>query len=160
VQGKRLHPDSGRGELSRGDGIELLEQAKARFDRFVRWPFEPFELARIAAPGEDVEHRPRQVDAMDLGLPMALEPIRLMPQAENGARSETRRAPRPLIRGVGGDSLGREAVDGAVRIVACHLVEAGVDDRAHARHGQGGLGQIGGQNNPPLVGRSDCRILL
>ena len=66
-----------------------------------------------------------------------------IPQAHRDAWSGTSRAAGTLLGRVGGDSLGLEAVDAAVRIVARDLVKPGVDDGGDARYGDRRLGDIG-----------------
>ena len=65
-----------------------------------------------------------------------------------------------LIGRVLRDALGLEAVDRALGVVARDLVQAGVDDARHVRHGQRRLGEIGRENDAPAAGRPQRGVLL
>ena len=86
-------------------------------------------VARIAAPRDDVEHRARQIDAVNLRLAMRPQPVARIPQPQHDARRQAPGAAGALIGRVGGDALGLEAVDAALGVVPRDLVQPGVDDR-------------------------------
>ncbi len=130
------------------DQAEACEQRQRRVERVFARTFEPLERARIAAPGDDVERGARQIDAVNLRLAMRAQAIARVPQAPHHAGRQASGAPGPLIRGVGRDALGLEAVDAAVGVVARDLLQAGVDHRRHARHRQRRLGDVGGDDDP------------
>ena len=117
-------------------------------------------VARIAAPGHDVEHDGREIDACDLRLSMRPQPIARVPQPHRDARRRPSRASRALIGRVGRDALLLEAVHQPIRVVPRDLVQPGVDDDAHVRHGQRGLGDVGGENHARLGRRGDGGVLL
>ena len=67
-------------------------------------------------------------------------------------------AARALRRRIGRHALELERVDAAILVVARDLVQAGVDDRGDARHGQRRLRDVGGENHAarpaPAIARS------
>ena len=118
-------------------------------ERFFPRPLEPLERPRIAAPRDDVEQRGRQIDPVDLRLAVRPQAIARDPTAGAPSPAQAAGAAGALIRGVGGDALGLEAVDAAIGVVARDLVQPGIDDRRHARNRQRRLGDVGGDDDPP-----------
>jgi hypothetical protein len=142
------------------DRPELLEQEERRLDALARRRVEPLERARIAAPGEHVEHGVGEIDSMDLGLAVRPQPIRLAPEAPHAAGSQASGPAGALRRGVGGNPLEVQRIDAAVRIVACDLVQAGVDDSGDAGNGQRRLRDVRGQDDAPRRACRDGAILI
>ncbi len=127
--------------------LELLEQRDGGVDSIHRRRLEPRERARVAAPGHDVEHRPRQIDAMNLRLAVRPQSIGPVPQAQRQAGTKPAGAAGALIGRVLGNAFGLEAVHGAVGVVARDLLQPDVDDRGDARHRQRGLGDVGREDD-------------
>jgi hypothetical protein len=90
---------------------------------------------------------------------MRAQSIARVPQPAHASGPEACGASCALVGAVERDALGLERVDAARCVVACHLVEAGIDDRVHARHGDRGLGNVGRQNDSS-VARHERAILL
>jgi hypothetical protein len=81
-------------------------------------------------------------------------------QPDGDAVRDAAAAPGALVGRCLGHALdGQPLHFGAVR-VARDARGAGVDDVLDARHGQGGLGHVGGQHNPPLAARVEHPVLL
>ena len=142
------------------DQAETAKQRQCRVERVLARPLEPLQRARIAAPGDHVQRRARQVDAMDLRLAVRAQPIARVPQPPHDARRQPPGAARPLVRGVPGDALGLEAVDAAFRVVARDLLQPGVDHRGHAGHGQRRLGDVRGDDDAAAQRRAQGQVLL
>ena len=60
-----------------------LEQSHARGEALRRRRLEPLEVLRVAAPGQHLEERPRQVHALDLRLPPGAEAVALVPEPDD-----------------------------------------------------------------------------
>ena len=86
--------------------------------------------------------------------------IRLGISTDHGARSFTPGTTCALIhRGLrSGNSDQPGHATGSV--TARHTRKAGIDHRAHTRHGQGGFGDGGGDHDSRGIGRPECLILF
>ena len=74
-----LHLPARLSQHSVPDGAEPFEQRKRGGDAVGVRPLEPFELTWIAAPGEDVQHRGGQIDAVNLRLSMRTQTVEGVP---------------------------------------------------------------------------------
>ena len=83
-----------------------------------------------------------------------------VPQPPDAAGREAAGATRPLFGGVRRDALGLEAVDAAMPVVSRNLVEAGVDDRGHARHRQRRFRDVGRDDDAATRGGREGAILI
>ena len=143
MQWKPLHGPPGFGQRAVANRVEPREKPQRGVDGIRRRSFEPFETLRIAAPGNDIKRRAREIDPEHLRLAVRTEPGARVPQAPNDAGCRPRRASCPLIGSVRGNPLDVEAVDPPVRIVPRDLVKTGIDDYRDARHGHRCLRDVG-----------------
>ena len=128
-------PRQARVQRQRVNALIRAQQTKQldrRLDPLLRRPLEPLERFWVAAPREDVEHRPGQVDAAHLGLAVRAEDVALVPQPRRAPRRGASRPPGPLLRRVEGDAFEHEVIDRRLRIEAHDFVPARVDDLGHA----------------------------
>src|SRR5258708_21112760 len=149
VEGENAELVTDRGEtrLVLGcDGTELSEQRHGRIEAVLRRAFKPSERARVAAPREDVERWPAQVDTAHFGVAMGTEDVALVPQSDGPAGPEATGAASALIGGIARDPLSHEMIDGRLGIEAQYLVQAGGDDIRYALDGERGLGDVRGQD--------------
>ena len=58
---------------------DLSQQLDRCFEPLRRRRFEPIERMRIAAPGDEIEHRRREVDAANLRLAMRTQNVARVP---------------------------------------------------------------------------------
>ena len=85
---------------------------------------------------------------------------RLRPQTDGHARTFPPATPGALLGGSTADAHGVEPGQAAGRIQARCAPPAAINDNAHARHGQRGLGDRGGQHHPPPLRRAQGAVLL
>ena len=100
MQRQPPHLLADRRQPAAGDEAQPREQRQRGVERVLARPFEPFERARIAAPGDHVEHGGGEIDAVNLRLAMRAQPIARVPQPPHDAWRQTSGAAGPLIRGV------------------------------------------------------------
>ncbi len=160
VQRQPLQLPTQVGQPLRVDGSDPAEQSEGRFDRFGRRRIEPLQRAGIGAPGEHVEHDARQIDAVELGVAVGLQPIAFVPQAARVSGFQAPGAARALVGRVLRDAFGIQAVDRPIGIVPGHLVQAGVDDGRHAGHCQRRLGDVRRQDDAPVRHGADRLVLF
>ncbi len=120
---------------------------------------EPLERGWISAPREHVEHRARDIDALDLRFAMRPQTIGLAPHPHDHSRTDPSGAPGPLVRGVLRNAFGLEAVDGAIGIVPGDLLETRVDDGVNARDREGRFRDVRRENHPPGLRRLERAVL-
>jgi hypothetical protein len=159
VQRQPVHARAEGRECRALHGPELREQVERRAHPLGPRRVEPLQRERIAAPGQDVEQRARQIHPMDVRFAMRPQPIRRVPQTDGDPGPEPRGPARALIGRVPRDALGLEAVDRAVRIVPRDLVEPRVDDRLHAGHGQRRLRDVGREDHARATRRRERGVL-
>src|SRR4051794_1758309 len=87
---------------------ELIEQRQTGLDALLRRPFEPGKGPRIAAPGEDVEQRRREIDAAHIRLAMGTENVARIPQPNRASGLRPPRTSGALLRRIGSDPLDYE----------------------------------------------------
>ena len=100
------------------------EQQQRALDRVLARPFEPFEMARIASPGDHVQQRAREIDVMNFRLTPRTQPISGVPKPHDDTGARPRRPASTLIRGVGRNTLEIQAVDPAIGIVPRDFLQA------------------------------------
>ncbi len=107
------------------------------------------------APCRQLQHQPGQVDLADLGRPVARPGavVDLAPQAVGDAGLGASRPPCSLIGRVPADRHGRQTGHAGADVEAGRPGQAAVDDDSHAFDRQRGLGDVGGQHDPPPPGR-------
>ncbi len=145
---------------TRLDQPEPLQERNRGVDRIRARRLEPVERTRVAPPRDDVEHRGREVDAVNLRFAVWPQSIAAVPQPANHTRGQTSGASSALLGGIGRDSFEDQSVDGAIGVVPRHLVYAAVYDGRHARHRQRCFGDVRGDDDAPRGGRSNRLVLL
>ena len=142
------------------DQTEAGEQRQRGVERLLARPLEPLERARVAAPCDHIERRARQIDPVDLRLPVRTQPIARVPEAPDEARRQPAGTAGALVGGVLRDALGLEAVDAALGVVSRDLLQTGVDHRRDARHRERRLGDVGRDDDATAGRRPQRQILL
>ena len=148
---------------ARLQGAQLLEQLHPGGDVAPVGRLHEREAGHVAeAQAGHLQDDAGQVGAQDLRvgeLGAALE-VLLGVEPDRDARGHAAAAPRSLVgRGLA-DRLDRQPLHLGARGVARDPRDAGVDDVPDARHGQGGLGDVGGQHDAaPGVGGEDAVLL-
>jgi len=121
------------------------------------------EPGHVAEPeARHLEDDRREVGAQDLGVGELGPPLEVLlgVQADADAVGEPTAAAGPLGGARLADGLDREALHLGALAVARDPRGAGVDDVANARHGERGLGDVGGQDDPaPLMAGEDPVLL-
>ncbi len=160
MQGQAVHRFPERRDPARRAGAQPLQQPPSRVERSARRGLEPLERHGIAAPGQHLEHRRRQVHARHLGLAARPQHVALVPQPHDAPGARSPRPPSALRRRVRGDPLELQPVEPARRVIAQHLVLTGVDHVRHALHGERRLRDVRGQDHLALRARRERRVLL
>ena len=130
-----------------GQRAQALEQGQRSEDAVRRRRLEPVERLRSIAGGDDAEEQAGEIEAVNLGIAGRPQAIARVPEPAGEARAEPRGAAGALIGAVLRHALQDQRVDGPLGIVSRHLVEAGVHHGRDARHGQRGLGDVGGEDD-------------
>ena len=151
--------DHGARAFQASDQPQPFQQLQRGVDGVRARRLEPFERPRIAAPRDDVEHRRRQIDAVDVGLAVGPQAIARVPETPDGSVRDASRAAGALVGGVGGDAFGLERVDAALGVVARDLLQSGVDDARHAGNRQRCLGDVRRDDHAAASGRPERRVL-
>ena len=136
-----------RGGLDRG---EFVEQCVAVDDRSVVGRLDERELGHVTEPDRrHLEDDGRQVGPQDLGLgelgPGVEVVLGVEPDADAGRDAPA--ASGPLVGRRLRDRFDRESLHLEPAAVPRDARGAGVDDVAHARHGQRRLGDVGGEHD-------------
>ena len=160
MERQAFHAPAERRHLAVTYRAQLPEERHRGIDSLGERRVEPLEDRWITAPREDVEHRIGEIDAVDLRFTVRAETVGAIPEAEYPARTEPARPTGALIGGVGGDPFQFQRIDAAVRIVARHLLPAGINDAGDVRHCQRRLGDVGGENHPARSARGNRAILI
>ena len=151
---RRLTPLLGRLLSAGPQRAELLEQPDPVGDLAGVRRVHEREPGHLAEPeGRHLEDDRRQVGPQDLGLG-ELRPglvVLLGVQADADPVGDAAAAARALVRAGLRDRLDREALDLGPLAVARDAGRAGVDDIPDAGNGQRGLGDVGGEDDPPAV---------
>ena len=124
---------------------------------------EVLDLTGVAEPeGGHLQQHGREVGAGDLGVgerrPAVVVLLRI--QADADAVLEPPAAAGPLQGRCLRNALDRQPLDLGAEAVARDARVAGVDDVADPRHGQRGLGDVGGQHYPAAGMRREDAMLL
>ena len=139
--------------------VKRVEQRQTGVDPILGRPLEPGERPRIAAPGEDVEQRRREIDAAHIRLAMRTKDVARIPQTNRASGARASRAAGALLRRIGRDPLDDEMIDRRLRIEAQHLVHAGVDDVRDAFDRQRRLRDVRGQDHLAPIRRRERALL-
>ena len=135
------------------EGAELLEQGHAVGDVAAVGRLDEGERLDVAeADGRHLQDDRGQVGAQDLGLGElgAGVVVVLGVEADADAGCHAAAATGALVGAGLRDRLDRQALDLGPLAVAGDAGRARVDDVADARHRDGGLGDVGGDDHPPL----------
>ena len=153
---------TGRGRVGH-DRPELLQQRNAVSHLTPVGGLQERERVDVAeADGGHPEDDGGQVGAKDLrfGERGPCLEVLLGVQADGHTRSQSAAPPGPLVgRGLG-DLLDRQPLDLGLPAVARHPCEARVDDVTDAGDGQGGLGDVGRDDDPPSLVPAEDAVLL
>ena len=143
------------------DGAKPHEQRQRALERCGGGRLEPVERRRGSAPqASDVEQR-RRPDrrARSPARAMRPQPVARVPEPSTSPAPAARRGP-PADRPSPRRCARSQAVDAARGIVARDLLQAGVDDGAHAGHGERRFGDIGREDDAPSRGARPQRRVL
>ena len=124
---------------------------------------EPAEGAEVFdAGGFQGEDDFGEVEAFDFGefLCGAVGVLVARPEAEAEARGGAAGAAGALVGGGAADLLDEQGVDAAIRVVARDAGQAAVNDEADAVNGEGGFGDVGGDDDFALVVAGDGGVLV
>src|SRR6266849_8264258 len=111
MQRQLAHLVADFGEAAAFDCAEPPKKLERGVEAIDGRPLEPFEGHRIAAPGDDVERRRREIDAMHLWIAVRAQHVAPIPEAERAAGQCAPGAPAALLRRIRSDSLEHEMVD-------------------------------------------------
>ncbi len=127
-------------------------RARAQAQAGAGGEFEPGQVVRVGqAPEGQLQDQTGEVRLQDLGrtLRRPASSLLLRPQPQAAARAEPTGTTGALLGGGPRDGLGHQADQTASRIVARLPGQAAVDHGADAVDGHRGLGDVGGQHDPP-----------
>ncbi len=160
-------PEPGQASVVGGtiglERAELLEQGHAVGDVVpIGWLDEGEGLDITQPEGGHLQDDRRQVGAQDLRLgelgPGAVVVLGVEPDAHAGG--DPAAAAGPLVGRRLGDRLDREALDLGPLVVPGDPGRAGVDHRSDAGHGERGLGDVGGDDDPSAGMGREHPVLL
>ena len=138
---------------------ELLEQRERGVQTLGRRALEEIERARIAAPGDDVEHRARRDRRDESPARDAAQHVARIPQSRRAARRGASRAAGALIGGVERDALGDEMIDRRSPGRSASLSAARVDDLGDPLDRQRGLGDVRREDHAATRRRRERALL-
>ncbi len=159
---RRPCPAGGLVVLGR-EGLELLEEPDAVGDLAAVRRVDEREAGDVAEPeARHLEDDGGEVGAQDLGVGElgAAVVVVLGVEPDRDAVGDAAAAARPLVGGGLADRLDGQPLDLGALAVAADARRAGVDDVADARDGERGLGDVGGQDDPPPGVRREDPVLL
>ena len=164
VEGVAGEDRAERGDfLFRVDGSQFVEELDGAFHAAGVRVFEPAEgIERSDArrfEGEDDFGEVESEDFGDFGRGAAAVGI-FAPEAPAGTGGGASGASGALIGAGAGDGLDGERIDAAVGVPCGEAGEAGIDDRLDAVDGEGGFGDIGGDDDAAWASGADRSVLL
>ena len=145
------------------DGVQLVQQRVTVGDGLPGRRFEErkvlhrTEVQRLHAQDHAGQRRTQD---FRVGEARPAGEITLVVQADADAVGHPPAAPGALVGRRLADGLDLQLLDLAAVAVALHACQAGVDDVADARHGERGLGDVGGQHDAPAVAGFEDAVLL
>ena len=145
------------------DRAEFGEQLVTVGDGAFRWWFQErkvldrAEVQRLHPQDHAGQRRTHDFRVAEL---RALAEILLVVQADADAVADTPAAPGTLVRRGLADRLDQQLLDLVAVAVALDARGAGVDDELDARHGQRGLGHVGGQHDAARGVRLEHTVLF
>ncbi len=163
VGGEAEHAAAERGDGAVGaESAEFAEEFFGGFEGTRIGGVEPGEVLDVGdSAGFEGENGFGDVDAFDFGefLGGAMGVFFFGPEAEADSGGGASGASGALIGGGLADFFDEEGVDAAVGIEAGDAGEAGIDDEADAVDGEGGFGDVGGDDDFAAVGAVDGGVL-
>ena len=142
---------------------ELVEELVAVGDRPLgrrleeREVLDAAEVERLHAQDHAGE---RRADDLRVGELRPRREVGLVVEADADAVGDAAAAAGALVRRRLADRLDRQLLDLAAKAVALDPRRAGVDDEADARHGERGLGDVGGEDDAARAVRREHLVLL
>ena len=146
-----------------GDGAEFEEGLVAVGDEFAAGGIEEGELFDGAeAEGFHLQDDGGEVGAEDFGFGEegSGDEVFFGVEADADAGGDAAAASHALVGGGLGDGFDGEALDFGAGGVAGDSCEAGVDDEADAGDGEGGFGDVGGEDDAAMFGGFEDEFLL
>ena len=142
-------------------GAEINKQCTRRRNRAFGRRIRKSELAGRRAPGRAIQHQAGKLGLQDFRPVMRAQATldRGCPKPDGDAGRLAPGAAGALIGGGAADALRRQSGQTAGRIKAGAAAKTAIDDDAHARHGERGFGDRGGQHHAPALRRPQRQIL-
>lgn len=148
---------------SGGEGAEFFEEGVSGADRFRGRHVDEREALDVAeAEGFQAENDVGEIGALDLGLgeARAFKVVGFRIQADADTVGDAAGATLALVGGGLGDGLDGEAARAGLGGIAADAGETGVDDETDAGNREGGFGDVGGEDDFPVLRGGEDALLF